>query len=825
MRTTIDFGIDLGTTNSSISVMEGMTPVSIKNNDGTENTPSCVFIDKNKKLFIGRMAYQRVEADPDNAKSEFKRLMGQDSFYTFKDSGQKMRPEELSAEVLKYIKASVRQRLGEDMQAAVITVPAGFSMPAIEATKRAAEMAGFHSCALLQEPVAAATAYGFQKTDQEAFWLVYDMGGGTFDAAVIELKEGLFWVMDHGGKDFGLAGKDMDWQIVEKFFLPVIQNDLQLSQFDRGNSAFRGVFAKLKIAAEKAKIELSNYETTPIYVENLIAGNSYIYESELSRVQVESVVLPIINESVEICRQIIAKQKLAIKDFQKVILVGGPTLAPYLRDIIADPKEGLGIPIDFSVDPFTVVSQGAAIFAHTQILESAFLPIIKGMVKIDLKYDPIGSDVEPVVGGLAQSPEILNFIGYAVQFDREGWTSGRITLKENGAFITSLFADRGHENKFRITLFDPMGNQINVTPDEMTYIIGNAPGDQVMIHNIGVALMNNKMEAFCKKGDTLPATHNSSFKTLLHVEKGKSGDFIRIPVVEGEDPVADYNPRIGELLITGDNIPRNVPIGSEVEVTIKVDKNRILETQAYIPVLDKEFTKVIDLKTIRPEREDLAKDLGCEKRRMEDLGNQAKQNHSSEAAEGLKEIKTKHPEEKIEALVTASGNAEDDAGKGAEGEIRELRKALDKVEGELKWPIIQESARKQVEDMRGMVAEVGEPTDQPACNELYTRINEAIQNHDITQLEYSLAELSALRWQILTRQPSFWVYMFDNIKNDDQIKFTNVDRAQKLISEGNQAILEKNVDKLKIIVSQLFALIPQAQVQEISRGYGSTLMN
>lgn len=825
MRTTIDFGIDLGTTNSSISVMEGMTPVSIKNNDGTENTPSCVFIDKNKKLFVGRMAYQRVEFDKDNAKSEFKRLMGQDSFYTFKDSGLKMRPEELSAEVLKYIKASVRQRLGEEMRAAVITVPAGFGMPAIEATKRAAEMAGFSSCALLQEPVAAATAYGFQKTDRQAFWLVYDIGGGTFDAAVIELKEGQFWVMDHGGADFGLAGKDMDWQIVEKFFIPAIQKDLQLSQFDRGNPAFNSAFAKLKYTAEKAKIELSNYETTSVLVENLIAGKEFAFEFELSRAQVETVALPIIRATIEKCREIISKQKLAPKDFQKVILVGGPTLAPYLRDMVADPKEGLGIPIDFSVDPFTVVSQGAAIFAHTQILESSLMPAVKGKVKIDLQYDPIGSDAEPVIGGKAQSLDIKDFTGFSIQLDREGWTSGRVTLKENGAFITSLLAERGHENKFRITLYDAQGSQMNVMPDEFTYIIGNAPGDQVMINTIGVALMNNQMDAFCRKGEVLPAEHHKPYKTLLAVEKGKSGDFIRIPVVEGEDAVADYNKRIGELFITGENIPRSVPIGSEVEVTIKVDKNRILETLAYVPVLDQEFVEVIDLKTVRPEREALAKDLEDAKRRMQELDDQARRNHSPEALEELNKINSRHPEEKISALVTASGNAEDDAGKGAEEEIRQVRKSLDKVEAELQWPVIQEAARKQMDDLRGMMAEIGEPADQPACDELFARIDEAIQNHDITQLQYSLAELGELRWQILTRQPSFWVYMFDNIKKDTNIKFTNADRAQKLIREGDQAILDRNVDKLQGIVAQLFALIPQAQVQEISRGYGSTLMN
>ena len=221
MRNTIDFGIDLGTTNSYIAVMDGMTPKVIKNNDGAENTTSCVYIDKNKKTYVGRLAYQRLGIDPGNTKSEFKRKMGEDFEFPFSASGEKRKPEQLSAEILKTLKASVEQRTGEEVLAAVITVPAGFSSPSVEATKNAAELAGINCCAILQEPVAAATAYGFQSDKKQAFWLVYDLGGGTFDVAVIELKEGIFRVMGHDGDD-KLGGKNMDWKIVNTYFIPVI---------------------------------------------------------------------------------------------------------------------------------------------------------------------------------------------------------------------------------------------------------------------------------------------------------------------------------------------------------------------------------------------------------------------------------------------------------------------------------------------------------------------------------------------------------------------------------------------------------------------------
>jgi molecular chaperone DnaK len=598
-----------------------------------------------------------------------------------------------------------------------------------------------------------------------------------------------------------------------------------LEKFDRGNRAYRSAFAKLKMAAEKAKIELSNYENAPVLVENLFAGSDFVFETELARPQVEAIAMPIIRGSVEKCRQIITEKNLHPQDFQKLILVGGPTLAPYLRDILADPREGLGIPLDFSVDPFTVVSQGAAIYAKTQILESAFLPQVKGKVKLELKYDPIGSDPEPIIGGTASSPDIKDFNGYSVQFDREGWTSGKVPLKGNGVFITTLLAEKGIENKFHVTAFDPKGALLNTTPDEITYIIGNAPGQQVMINSIGVALMNNQTDWVFRRGEQIPGIIRKDYRTMLTMDKGKSGDFIRVPIVEGEDPTADYNTYIGELLITGENIPRSVPAGSEVEVTIKIDVNRILKTTAYIPILDKDFTQVIDLKTVRPDPEKLEEDFKREKQRTNELHGKSGKAENAKASEILIEAEKQHPTEKTQAQVTASANEEDDSGRMAEESIRERRKANDRAEEVNEWPIMVKQARASVDSMKNMMAEVGKPEDEPACQEIYQKIEEAIVNNDIAQMRYYMDELESLRWQVLTRDSGFWLYMFEKFSKDPNVRFENPDRAQHLIQEGNSAVVEGNIDKLKMVVSQLFALIPQAQVQEITRGYGSTLMN
>ena len=229
-RQTIDYGIDLGTTNSEIARLNGTDIEVFRNAEGFEYTPSAVWIDKQGKLVVGRVAKEWCEREHDNAFMEFKRDMGSKSEYTFARSGRKMKPEELSAEVLKTLCADVQRRNGEVISAAVITVPADFDLPACEATKRAAEAAGIKHCILLQEPVAAAQAYSFEREEDKTFWLIYDFGGGTFDAAIIQVRDGLIQVVGHGG-DNHLGGKNIDWAIVEQLFIPALTRGTFFDRF------------------------------------------------------------------------------------------------------------------------------------------------------------------------------------------------------------------------------------------------------------------------------------------------------------------------------------------------------------------------------------------------------------------------------------------------------------------------------------------------------------------------------------------------------------------------------------------------------------------
>jgi molecular chaperone DnaK len=194
-----------------------------------------------------------------NYKPEVKRVMGTPEKFYFERVDVEMNAEQISAEILKSLKEDVLRKYPEfDTTGVVITIPAAFSILQSEATKRAGNLAGFKHVVLLQEPIAAAISYGFT-SDRNENWLIYDFGGGTFDVALISSKDGVLSVLGHSGDNF-LGGKNFDWEIVDKIIVPHLSKKFKLRTFSRDNEKYRGAFARLKYLAEKAKIELSQYE-------------------------------------------------------------------------------------------------------------------------------------------------------------------------------------------------------------------------------------------------------------------------------------------------------------------------------------------------------------------------------------------------------------------------------------------------------------------------------------------------------------------------------------------------------------------------------------
>ena len=818
-RTTIDFGIDLGTTNSAIAVLNGATPEIIKNNDHHDITPSAVSIDKKGSLLLGQRARNRIVEYPDDVCLEFKRQMGTDHVYQFKASGQNRKPEELSAEILKSLRADVQQRTGEIVEACVITVPAAFELHQCDATRKAAQLAGLSESPLLMEPTAASLAYGFQRESPKAYWLVYDFGGGTFDAALMKAEEGTINMVNYGGDNF-LGGSDMDWAIVEQILVPRLLREFDLKDFTRGNKQWRRAFANLKRLAEIAKIDLSPKHIEHATLEgklNGANGEEIEFGCELSRGELLRVAEPLIIRSADICKRVLKERNLGKDAVEKVILVGGPTLAHYFREILAS---SLGIPLDFSVDPLTVVARGAAVFAGTQRFTGrAAAPVAAGDYSIDLSHEPVGIDSAPMAGGRVSCPSTQDFTGFTLELVNTStqWRSGKISLSTDGVFIVDLHAERGERNTFAIELFDPSGRKQKTTPDTLTYTIGAVVGEQPLINSMGIALGNNECARLFDKGTGLPITATGDFRTIHAIRQGRTEDICRIPVVEGENERADRNRLNGTLEIRGNMIRRDLPANSNVEVTLKMDKSRIVTVTAHVPFLDEYFSEVITMQHQKPDPDTLERDYQAEMKRFRELKAKAA-NAEDESAERLVQIAEGSPLMQEVKELGPAAKGDPDAAAKREKRLWELKHKLDEIEDALKWPELVAEFRKELDDLNAVVNRNGSPAQHGKAAQLASEAKGFIAERKMEPLRKKLAEVLRLYWEIVFAQPGFWVNQFQQMEKE-QASMTDQTRAARLLDQGRDFLAKNNVEGLQNVVRILWDLLPREIVAAAKSSY------
>jgi molecular chaperone DnaK len=824
---TIDFGIDLGTTNSTIARINGVDTEVFKNNDGSEATPSAVWMDSKERTHVGGRAKENLEKDPENSFSEFKLQMGTETQYTFGRNKKKMSPQELSAEVLKALKEDVRRQLGEDVTSVVITVPAAFELPQCQATNKAAELAGFVNHPLLQEPIAAAMAYGFQSESSNKFWMVYDFGGGTFDASIIQIKDGQIEVVNHGG-DNGLGGKNLDWEIVNSLLAPAAAKENNLKNFTRNNKQFQGAFAQLKAKAETAKIRLSLEESVEIYIDTLYKndkGEAVEFTYELLRSDFERLAKPYIIQSINICKKVLMEKRLGTSNIEKMIMVGGTSLIPYLREMLLNPNEGLGIPLESSIYPITVVAKGAAIFASTQRIPfNPHAEVQKDEFLLELDYQPVGPDSEPPVGGRVISDKQNNFEGYTIEFVnktvRPEWRSGKVGLNAEGGFITQLWAEKGKKNEFLIELFDQTGARQKTNPDKLTYTMGIVSAEPPLIFSLGIAMANNETDFLLLKGVPLPAKNKSYHKNVNEIRAGQPGDNLIIPIVEGENKLkADHNRHIGSLIIQSDKIRRTIPANSEIEITLIIDTSRLVTVKAYVPIIDEEFEVVANLVIDQGNISDLKDEFRKDKEKYEDLREKASAENDPKATKILAQIVSENMIKEIENLLVA-GETDSESCKNAKNKILDFKTILDYAEEALEWPTLVEEANEVIKKAEDICAEYGTSADKQKLPTLQKEIQRAIEEKDADLLRKRIDQMASFKLAILLEQPGFWLSCFDYAKEDISSS-RNTSESEEAIRQGDRAIQNNDVEGLKAAVRKLWDLSPSTQQKTPGLGGGT----
>ena len=375
-------GIDLGTTNSCVAVMEGGEPTVIANAEGSRTTPSVVSFQANGERLVSQVAKRQSITNPDKTIISIKRHMG--TGYKVDIDGKNYSPQEVSAMVLQKIKADAESYLGETVTQAVITVPAYFNDSQRQATKDAGKIAGLEVLRIINEPTAAALAYGLDKTDNNHKILVYDLGGGTFDVSILDLGDGVFEVLSTNG-DTKLGGDDFDEKIMHYI--------ADTFKADNGIDLMQDKMAlqRLKEAAEKAKIELSSSTQTNINLPFITAdatGPKHI-DLTLTRAKFNEITNDLVQRSIEPMKKALADAKLSLSDIEKIILVGGSTRIPAVVDAV---KSFTGKEPSKGVNPDECVAVGAAIQAGVLTGE------VKDVVLLDVTPLTLGIET---AGGIA----------------------------------------------------------------------------------------------------------------------------------------------------------------------------------------------------------------------------------------------------------------------------------------------------------------------------------------------------------------------------------------------------------------------------------------
>lgn len=824
----IKVGIDLGTTNSEVAINVNGNVEIIKNAQQDEYTPSVFGVDKAENKVVGLKAYDKLyksssEEEFVNNKAEIKRLMGTSETVHFDRLDKDLTPEEISAEILKSLKEDVTRKYPEfSTVSAVITVPAHFSSLQAEATKRAGQIAGFKYVVLLQEPIAAAMAYGFDNTANQN-WLVYDLGGGTFDVALISSKDGILTVLGHSGDNF-LGGKDFDWKVVEEVLKPAILEKYKFKDFERSNEKYRSIFAKLKWVAETAKKDLSQYDKITVEIDDMFKDDNdeNVYISlNLTRDRFEELIKPLVGKTVDLAKKTLKESGITQTAVSKIVLVGGPTQIPYVRQIL---EEEFKLKIDSSIDPLTVVARGACIFGLSQQIPQDILledhESVESEKKVTLHYDSMTSeDEQTITGVITELKDSEGDYFIQIQSDSGFYTSSKIKLR-NGKFFDTVSIEKSKSNVFWLYLFDDAGNTVPVFPESFSITHGMTVAGSPIPHEVGVVYakkgfssgfqMTEVCDPYFEKNSLLPLKESKTYHSIKKLEKGKD-NFLPIKVYEGESSSPENNERLTTLSVDGKKLPYDLPEGTEIEITISIDESRTVLVEVYIPSIELTLNARADMYAQAINTKELEKDLAVQKERLKKIEPSISKDEYNKLENAIDDVTTN----------VKNANMDTDDKSKAERDLRELKTTLDKVESEKEMPQLVAELDEVTDNAEEYTHAIENETDKKeSLAQLETLRSEgqkAVKNEDKAMLVRVIEQIRQLAFNSLFKNPAVWIWQFNEIKQRKE-EMTNQTDGDYYVQKGEQAVEKGDVEELQRCVRKLLDLLPKDSQEEITSG-------
>ena len=833
MQKFYDCGIDLGTTNSCLAIPDNDHGFEIIDNqaDRMSVTPSAVLINGKGRMLIGQRAYnsQKVE----DLAIQFKRQMGLSKKIQFASAGVEKMPEELSSEILKQLRNDAETRLNRVVENVVITVPAAFKTLQSEATNKAGKMAGFKNIILLQEPIAAAVAYGAKPDSKDKHWMVFDYGGGTLDVAIISTLDNRLTVENSEGDNY-FGGSDIDRILFREIVLKKLKEAGYKVDglFDEGTSSGKSMARKIQLDCENCKIELSNRDSAVLEIFDIDDDNGepIEFECEITRAELEALISDTVERSIVIAKKALAGADIQADQLDKILLVGGSTFIPLVRQRLA---EEFGAELDSSLNPMTVVAAGAAIYASTSVIdvEEEVEPTSANHAIIGLTYDPISSEEMVNVIGKVTNVHDLNIskvkIDCSMSKDFSGicWTSGWMELfdQHTGIFDIDVLLQKGVLNHFRVSACSNTGSEIVVEnpyfdiKHNETVLKMSAPPATM---SIGVQIRDSKtgydvLYHVIKKNSPLPAQDDRTFKLSRDIDPAKS-DCITIKIWEGENtqnPEANFP--AGAITVQSSAMDRMIPKGTEIELTIVADENRNIRVSGYIP----DFDFIIPEETLRSEAKvDLEE-------RMDTVDTKIKQSEVS--IQRLKEqgVDVSDLEDELEQIKAGYNDA---YGK-VDSDEAAVNTYVDRF-FDVESRIIREERKHQqrkansknddtVKQAREQVENFGDDDAKAAWAEL----EESYELAETAEEKSFIAnKMSNLGFEAMTTNYGWLKSFFTIVLSKPETKYTNAQKAEYWKSQAYLAMDSRNATQLRKAVFELLELMTSSANQAVS-SFGADL--
>ncbi len=813
MSESVEYGIDLGTTNSCIARWEEGGVRVFQNNDQMNVTPSAIHVLKSGRMIVGRRACSAVLTDADNVAVEFKRLMGQKSSKRFPAAQRELSPEQLSSEVLKALKEDVRRQTGADVVSAVVTVPAAFGALQCEATARAAALAGLTEAPLLQEPIAAALGYGVRPGSANQKWLVFDLGGGTLDVAVVSTRDGRLNVLEHRGDNL-LGGKDIDRAIVERILIPAIAGTHAIGREGPG-SARAALLPRLRLKAEEAKIDLSRDESVVVSLFDVGTddeGAPIEIDVSITRSELEKLVAPLAEKCSALALEALTGARLRGPDLDRILLVGGPTQMPLLRAML---EQRIGAPIDFSADPMTVVGRGAAVYASAlerkprATVTAEDVAASPDRVSLKVAYEPVSAELECVIAGRVTTTHEQ----VEIKLEEGGglWSSGWVK-PDSGIFEVTASLKPGDVSTFWVYARDASGRLLEADPAELKIRHGLVPSAPPLPHTLSVEVLapeGARLDPVFARNTPLPAEKRIKYRATHALVPNKPESDLAIKLWEGEyleDPEA--NDWVGKITLSHEAVPRSVPEGAEIELNLRISASRLISVDAFVPHLNKTFSDQLyvpqrderDLGTAARAASEEADVLG---RRLEHLERSARGGVGKQEVDGLKRD--------VDGLKAAGEQAA--AGDGADPDatqrfmqqsksVRIKLGELERKTADGRASVGSPARLQRVEQAEKATKQFGSPLEKQEMAALLRELGRASDKGDERTVQRICEDIDGLWFRVLAKHDWFWRDMLESMSGS-AASSTNPAEAERLIAAGRSAIAKGDGDALRDAVKAL----------------------